>query len=501
MKYILAGLLAFSWLFVVAQPAGAGAPQHTNSFLNQSFWQNNPDVTAIKAEIARGNSPSELNSNAFDPVVMAINAGAPDESIIYLLEQKGNDVNKITHDSRTYIFWAASKGNTAIMKWLLSKGAKTNLQDSHGTSPLTFAAGGGQKNIAVYDLLVANGVNLKTDVNHDGANALLLAIGGDNDFKLTEYFQSKGLDLKATDAEGNTAFNYAARAGNIDVMKKLISKGVKYTNNAMVMAAMGTRRGANGIEVFQYLESLGIQPSATSKSGANALHYLARRPGQTALVKYFLDKKTDVNQKDEDGNTVLINAAAAADVATLELITPLTKLINTKNEAGVTALAAAVRGNSAEVVEYLIDKGANVNTTDAKGNNLAYYLVESYNPRQAANFEPKAQLLKAKGFNIATPQKDGNTIYHLAVAKGDLALLKQLNELVGTTADVNQKNKDGFTALHKAAMTSKNDGILKYLVSIGATKNIKTEFDETAFDLAGENEFLTKEKVAIDFLK
>ncbi|MNL27191.1 hypothetical protein D3C87_1487640 [compost metagenome] len=66
---------------------------------------------------------------------------------------------------------------------------------------------------------------------------------------------------------------------------------------------------------------------------------------------------------------------------------------------------------------------------------------------------------------------------------------------------MNAKNKDGMTALHKAAMISKDDSILKYLLSIGAKKDINTEFDESAYALAKENESLTKQNVSIEFLK
>jgi len=50
-------------------------------------------------------------------------------------------------------------------------------------------------------------------------------------------------------------------------------------------------------------------------------------------------------------------------------------------------------------------------------------------------------------------------------------------------------------------MVAKDDSILKYLVSLGAKKDINTEFDESAYALAKENESLTKNNVSVEFLK
>jgi ankyrin repeat protein len=114
------------------------------------------------------------------------------------------------------------------------------------------------------------------------------------------------------------------------------------------------------------------------------------------------------------------------------------------------------------------------------------------------DFDSKLAILKTAGLDIAQPQTNGNTIYHLAVAKNNLALLKRLKAF---NADINAKNKDGITALQKAAMIAKDDVILKYLVEAGAKKDIKSDFEETAFDLASANETLGKDKISLEFLK
>ncbi len=121
------------------------------------------------------------------------------------------------------------------------------------------------------------------------------------------------------------------------------------------------------------------------------------------------------------------------------------------------------------MVQYLLNKGADANVYDAAGNNLAYYLVQSYSAQGGAQdaFGAKMNVLQQAGYNITTPQKDGNTLYHLAIAKGELSLLKKITLL---QVDINAKNKEGLTPLHKAAMLAKDDAMLKYLLSIGAQK-------------------------------
>lgn len=504
------------FITLVTLSAFAAHAQQNNTLLDQSFWQNTPDVNTVKAEVAKGSNPSQLNAMSMDPVVMAINAQAPTATIKYLIDQPGNDPNKLTHDGRTYLHWAANRGNVEVVEYLLSKGAKTNILDSHGTTPLIFAASSGQPNTKIYDALLAHGADLKKEKNQDGANALLLAISNDKDWMLTNYFTSKGLDIKSTDAAGNNAFGYAARSNNIDLLKALIAKGVPVDPKAILMAAQagGGRRGGpgaamptgNSLAIYQYLESVGAKPNAITKTGQNVLHYIVRKQNQGEVITYFLNKGIDVNQHDEDGNTPFMYAATGRDTAVINMLLPKIKNINQANLQGNTVLTMAVRSSNADMVRLLIAKGADVKIADSKGNNLAYYLVESYGlggGRQGAgnrteDFEAKLKILTENGLNLASPQQNGNTLYHLAVAKNNLALVQRLQPL---GIDVNAKNKEGITALHKAAMVAKDDTMLKYLVSIGAKKELGTSFNETAYDLASENETFKKNNISVNFLK
>lgn len=483
-----------------------------NLFLEPSFWKEKPDVAAVKAAIEKNNDPLAFNNNSFDATTLAINGDAPNETVKYLVELPGSGVKRITHDSRIYLHWAAMKGNVELVEYLLAKGSDYNLEDSHGTTPIAFAANGGQQNIALYEAFFKAGIDPKKRYK-GGVNLLLMGIANDKDLTLSNYFVSKGMSFKDVDEKGNTAFNYAARSGNIELLKTLVKKGVKYNENALVMAAQGTRRGANGIEVYKYLvEDLKLKPTVANPAGENVLHILARRPKQAEIVTYFLAKGVDVNKADEEGNNVFMNAAAGRDVELLGLLLPKVKNINAVNAKGESALTGAIKTSSGEVVDFLIKNAADINVIDKDGNNLAYYLVQSYRSArgggpmaggpgagpQRDDFADKLKLLQDNGLNFTAAQKDGSSLYHVAIVKNDVGLLKKISAL---NVDVNAKNKEGLTALHKAAMISKDDAILKYLLSVGAKKETTTEFEETALDLARENESLTKNKVSLDFLQ
>ncbi len=475
--------------------------QSKNVFMGRNFWKTNPTIAQVDQQIVEGNSPTKLSRAGFDAVVYSILRNADTSVIKHLLSKKGNDVNKLTHDGRTYIFWASYKNNISIVEYLLKNGAKTDVIDDKGYSILNFTAAAGVENIALYDLLIRHGANVLTDKTPKGANALLLIIPNLTNFKMVDYFISKGLKLNSTDKDGNGVFNYAAQKGNKKMLNMLVHKGVPYKTlnknggNAMLFASRGSRNGYNTLEFFKYLENLGVQPNITNKEGKTPLYNLAYRNKDVATLNYFINKGIDVNQADEKGNTALLNAVSTNSLEAIKLFTSTTKNINHKNKNGQSALTKALRNNS-DVVQFIINRNADVSVIDKKGNHLGYYLFNNFDTKKIQEFKNKLALLEAKGLNVAKPQKNKNTLYHFAVDKRNLSMLKFIKTY---KIDINAKNHEGFTALQKAVMTAKNATIAKYLITNGADKTVTTDFSETLYDLATENEAL--KNIDISFLK
>lgn len=502
--------------------------QQKSLLIDQSFWKSNPTLTEVKAEVAKGfNFENVEGSN--DPVFQAVTNNASLDIIKYLIDQPGVNLSRTIHEGRILLHSVASGGDPDVADYLISKGSDMDFVDANGHTPLSFAAFQGKLTPQMADVFIKHGMDIKKKYDKkEGATLLLLGIGYDKDFILTDYLISKGLSIKDTDINGNNAFFYASRLGNVDILKELIKRSVAYDNTALVAASEGTYRSANKVDVYKYLiEDLKLDPKVTTAEGQTLLQLVTKKQNQDEVISYLLAKGVDASQVDKDGNTAFITAAGGKSLEAVKLLFPFVKDINIKNNNGETALLNAVKSSTGEVVEFLIQNGADVNVTDKDGNGATYLLVNSYRaPRgrggfggapqggatqgkspqsqakpavpQPDDFTIKLNALQAKGVDFSQTLKDGQTVFHIAADKGDVNILKKL---ANVKANINAQDKEGNTALHKAALVAKNDEALKYLISIGADKSIKTDFDETAYDLAKENEILAKNNISVEFLK
>lgn len=479
MKSALTTFILFASFFSFAQD---------NPFTDRKYWSKNPSLETIKADMAKGHDISVLNNNSFDATTWAILNDVDLKTILFLLKQDGNDVNKLTHDGRTYLFWAAYKNNIKLMDHLLKNDAKKDLVDDHGNTVQTFAAGAGQKDPELYTFMQENNLPI-TSTNRKGANILLLLMPHLEEVSEVDFLIDAGLKLDSTDDNGNNAFMYAVRKGNISLLKELVRKGIDPTvmntknENALFMASYGARRHSNSLEVYTFLADLGLKANLTNSDRATALHQISRGTKDAKVFQFFLDKGVNINQQTKKGQTALMNAAAYNDLSIVAYLVKKDAQIDFTNQNRQTALMLATKSNSADVVEFLLRNGAKAEVKDKKGNSLVYYLIQA---EGSQDFDQKYELLADK-ISFKGLQANRNNLYHLAVEKKSEKLLDLAKK---NGAKINQQNKDGLTPLHLAAMTAKDPDFIKLVLKYNAKLNLKTDFEESAYDLAEQNELL-----------
>lgn len=437
---------------------------------SRSFWKNKPSLEDVMTQVNLGDDPSALDPYDFDPLSWALIEEASPEILDYLLSFEGNEVNKLTHDARTYVFWAAYRNNQAFMEKLKSMGADFKIVDEHGYSLLNFAAVTGQTDAVLYDLIINEGAKPDQEVNYDGANALLLVSSHLKDVALVEYFGQFGLEMNDTDLDGSNGFLYACKGGNIEFLNLLIEQGMssQFQNSkgqtAAHFAAMGTRGNNPQVEVFEFLKEQGVELDYRDEKGTTALMILCQKRNDNGpTLQYMIRESSDLHVRDSDGKT---------------------------------AMHHALERGSVDCIETLMNSGWSMEGAKFKTSTLVHSLAEGYSSKSHDVFDEKLALLRSVGISARQLLQEGETWFHVGARSQSMEMLK-FAAVLGL--DVNHADDEGCTALHEACMTAQDIELLKWLVSIGASKDVLTLFEETPFDLASENEMLAEED--LQFLK
>ena len=129
---------------------------------------------------------------------------------------------------------------------------------------------------------------------------------------------------------------------------------------------------------------------------------------------------------------------------------------------GMTALHFAVRTNQLGVVQILIDRGANVNTTDGLGRTALHYCVRT---REVGCL----QLLLERHADTSLRDLKGMTVWHRASQNRNVqALTILLSMSHGTASSIGLKANDGRTPLLCASANGSEEAI-RLLLSAGST--------------------------------
>jgi ankyrin repeat protein len=122
----------------------------------------------------------------------------------------------------------------------------------------------------------------------------------------------------------------------------------------------------NDLAAVKRLLGEGADPNAVNRFGVTPLHEAAT-VGNAALLEALLEAGGDANAAFGEGETVLMTAARAGDAASVKtLLAHGGKPDATESWHGQTALMWAAIENHADVVQLLIDAGAEVDRASAK---------------------------------------------------------------------------------------------------------------------------------------
>lgn len=191
--------------------------------------------------------------------------------------------------------------------------------------------------------------------------------------------------------------------------------------------------------------------------GNTPLH-IACLNGKKSIVEFLISQNADVNEKNNMGNPSLHFAALGGYADIIEILLENGADINAKDDRGFTAIRFAVFRGFKDVVSLLADEGADVGEQNKEWGRSLLHTACLFNRINVV------EILIAKGADIQTTNPEGLTPLHLASNHGHKELC---GVLITKGADVNITDNGKDTPLHGAAWYG-NIGTAELLLANGA---------------------------------
>ncbi|XP_061190501.1 uncharacterized protein LOC133198422 [Saccostrea echinata] len=379
-----------------------------------------------------------------------------DVDLFKFLIEKGLDINSSSRYGKSMLHWSCRNGKLEMSKYLVSKYPDLlRAIDYDGMNVLHDAAFGGS--VELFEFLIGKGLDVDSRANN-GKTVLAWCCrkGKQAMFKYLNKKYPHFLHLKDDDDEN--VIHDAAFGGNVDLFKFLMEEGFDVKSKTKGSKTLLHQSCKNGeLAMCEYLFQ--IHPELVKcidSDGGNLLHDSAWG-GNVEVFKFVLGKGLDVNSKTKKGKTVLHQCCMNGEVHMCKYLTShYPDLLEHMDSDGESVLHDAAFGGNIYLLDFLIDKGLDVNRKTNKGKTVLHKCCMNGKVQMCeylVNHQP--QLLTVQDI-------DGVNALHDAAYGGNTELFKFLLE---KGLDVHSKTGNGHTVLHRCCHEGKQ-AMFDYLTVI-----------------------------------
>src|SRR5438552_9497762 len=348
------------------------------------------------------------------------------EPLRSLLNQ-GANVKATQADGTTALHWASYRDDLESADLLIRSGANVNARNDLGATPLWAACQNGSESMV--------GRLLTAGANPNAALLLgetpVMVAGRSGSPAVVELLAAKGANVNARAARGQTALMWAVAQKHPEVVKVLIANG------ADIHARSDSRTEVMAVPPHGYLEYNRAIPH-----GNDTALMFAARVDDLASAKLLVAAGANVNDEDAWGVSAVVLAAHSGFTDVVEFL--LEKGANANSDrAGFTALHEAVMRRDENLVKVLLDPGADANLP-----------VRSWTPtrRSSRDFNFPPELIGATPFRLAARFTEPE-IMRLLVKHGadPLFVLRSERMVEGRSGNPFDHRIEATTALMAAA--------------------------------------------------
>jgi len=228
------------------------------------------------------------------------------------------------------------------------------------------------------------------------------------------------------------------------------------------------------MKLLKYKEFSLLKEQSTIKKITKIQFLEAARKSDFSTIQLYVEQGGNIEVNDNLGKTALIFACQYGKFDIVKYLIEKGANVNTryKNGWATTALITACSKDGQiylEIVKYLIDNGADIELTD-NDQETALMWASRFNCLSIA------KCLIENGANLEKKDKGGATALYYAVQYNCIEMIQYLIE---KGADINTKVKSGLTPLMLVSMHNKLS-LVEYFIEKGADLNLKDKERKTA---------------------